>query len=100
MNDNDIDLERLILKTYVDLLKKDSIVPSVQNIVRDAKITCEKEAYDLIYGEDFVNKISEQSVHNILSAYKHAHRYFGTTCYEAQMLLFDDWYDFQILLKE
>ncbi|MCX8074130.1 MAG: hypothetical protein N2749_00900 [Clostridia bacterium] len=100
MNENESIIEKLIMRVYIEMLRKDNIVPSVNNIVKTAKLIAEKEAYDFIYGPDIISKIEPQTVHQVLSAHKCAHGYFGTVCYEAQILLFDNWYDFQILLKE
>jgi hypothetical protein len=100
MSENSDVIEKIILGIYIAMLEKDTMLPSVNNIVRECKLKCEKEAYDLIYGDDFITKIDEQVVHDTLARYKHAHRYSGSTCYEAQNLLFSEWYDYQLLLKE
>ena len=100
MNEDGDVIERLVLKSYMKLILKESLIPSASNIAREAKLTSEREAYDVIYGDDFVTKIDDSVVHNTLSKYRHIHKYMGDIFYEAQNLLFHNWYDFQALQKE
>jgi len=93
-------VEKLILRCYMELMTIESRIPSASSISRRSKLTSEKEAFDMIYGDDFITKIDDSVVHNILSKYRHIHKYAGETFYEAQNMLFKDWYDFQAMIDD
>lgn len=94
-------LEKLILRCYMDLLAKNTSVPSISQIIKAAELEADRDCYDIIYGEDYVKDIrDENKVHEILSKYKHAHKFFDSVCFDAQNNLFDNWFEYQRLLGE
>jgi hypothetical protein len=70
-------IERIILESYIERLKKFGVAPSTISVMRNCDSVIYKNAYDAIYSELKNRKIDDNIVHNVLSRYQCVHSYDG-----------------------
>jgi hypothetical protein len=85
-------VERIVLESYKERLLKYTSVPSSVAVLRNCDDVIYRNAYDTIYPNITDNKIDVEIVHAILGKYKCIHSYDGTTYFNAQNVIFPNWF--------
>lgn len=90
-------MEDKILSEYFKVLAT-GYAPHTRDLKDKVKDRLEVECLDLAYGKSLIGDLTANTVHDVLSFYKHVHYHEGKLFFECQNPLFHEWYPHQKLL--
>lgn len=79
------EIERAINNSYKEVVLNTGLLPSSYKIL----INIKNNNYDLIFGDDVVDKINENVIIEILNKNKHAYREEGVTKFDSTIIICD-----------
>lgn len=98
-NQVDNPVDKIIIEAYIEIFTEDKVIPKINTVYNRAIYNVEAKAYDIIYG-DIMSSINSDIVFAILSNNKNVFRQSGKSVFDAQTLLFRNFYKEEILLDE